>query len=74
MKNVNVWAVHLLTSSGAALSFVAAIAAAHKQKASLSSQIKSLDKKLTAIDTKLRGLGDQITSVARLEFLAEACA
>jgi phosphatidylcholine synthase len=29
--NVNVWAVHLLTSSGAALSFAAAIAAEHKQ-------------------------------------------
>ena len=31
MKNFNVWAVHLLTSSGAALSFAAAIAAGHKQ-------------------------------------------
>jgi phosphatidylcholine synthase len=31
VKNFNVWAVHLLTSSGAALSFAAAIAAAHKQ-------------------------------------------
>src|SRR5665213_2572754 len=29
--NVNVWAVHVLTSSGAALSFAAAIAAEHKQ-------------------------------------------
>jgi len=29
--DVNVWAVHLLTSSGAALSFAAAIAAGHKQ-------------------------------------------
>lgn len=31
VKNFNVWAVHLLTSSGAALSFAAAIAAAHKE-------------------------------------------
>lgn len=31
VRNVNVWAVHLLTSSGAALSFAAAIAAAHKE-------------------------------------------
>jgi len=31
MKNLSVWAVHLLTASGAALSFAAAIAAGHKQ-------------------------------------------
>jgi phosphatidylcholine synthase len=31
VRNFNVWAVHLLTSSGAALSFAAAIAAGHKE-------------------------------------------
>lgn len=31
MKNWSVWAVHLLTASGAALSFAAAIAAGHEQ-------------------------------------------